>query len=152
MNHGESRKDESPCALLVEDNCLGKLGAESEIIGAKYFNLCLRTCIAEFHWYSNELVNDVLVPMDFQPFLKAVNNRTNEELEASSLNGLLKIDLGWNSDYGDLITISMKPDQIMYVSAIATWVSTMSLILPCFVFVVKQLMHKKHLRAMREGI
>ena len=152
VNHGESRKDESPCALLVEDNCLGKLGAESEIIGAKYFNLCLRTCIAEFHWYSNELVNDVLVPMDFQPFLKAVNNRTNEELEASSLNGLLKIDLGWNSDYGDLITISMKPDQIMYVSAIATWVSTMSLILPCFVFVVKQLMHKKHLRAMREGI
>lgn len=152
VNQGNRGTDESHCALLVEDNCLGKLGAKSKIIGEKYFTLCIRKCIAEFHWYSDEPENGILIPLDFQPFLKVVNTRSNEELEASSLNGLLKIDPSLNTDYGDPIKISMRPDRIMYVSAIATWVSTVALITLCLVFIVKRLLYKKYLHSTRESI
>jgi hypothetical protein len=127
-----------PCALLVEDNCLNKLGISNEFIRKKYFNLCLRSCVAELHWYSREPNSQIVVPIDYQPFLKIVNTRTGGQLKASSINGLLKIDPGENTRFGDSIKIFMRPDALMFVSALATWFSTFVLLFMCIIFFIKK--------------
>jgi hypothetical protein len=127
-----------PCALLVEDNCLNKLGIGAELIGEKYFNLCIQSCIAELLWYSREPNSQIVVPIDYQPFLKIVDTRTNRELEASSHNGLLKIDPGKNTRYGDTIKILLEPDALMLARALAAWFSTSALLFMCAMFWYKK--------------
>ena len=136
-----------PCALLVEDNCLGKLGVNSENIEKKYFKLCLRKCIAKLQWYFDEPENAMIVPLDFQPFLKVENTRTKQELKVSSSNGLLRIEPGAHTDYGDPVTISMRPDQLMMISAVSTWASTIALVSLCMVTVLKKSLDKKRLHS-----
>jgi hypothetical protein len=137
-NNGNLSRGSKPCALLVEDNCIDKLGMDSEHIGGKYFNLCLQSCVAELHWYSREPNSQIVIPIDYQPFLKIVNTRTNKELEASSINGLLKIDPGKNTRYGDSIRILLRPDALMLAMALAAWFSTSALLFMCAIFLSKK--------------
>jgi hypothetical protein len=130
--------DSRSCALLVEDDCLFKLGIDPVSIGSKYFNLCLQSCVAEIHWYSHESNSQLVVPLDYQPFFKIVNTRTNLELEASSINGLLRIDPGENTKYGDSIKILLRPDALMLTAAICTWFSAAALMLMCVLLFIKK--------------
>jgi hypothetical protein len=137
-NNDNLSRSNKLCALLVEDNCLNKLGISNEFIGKKYFNLCLQSCVAELHWYSREPNSQIVVPIDYQPFLKIVNTRTGRQLNASSINGLLKIDPGESTRFGDSIKITMRPDALMFVSALATWFSTFALLFMCVIFFIKK--------------
>ena len=137
-NNDDLSGTNKPCALLFEDNCLNKLGMVAESVERKYFNLCLKSCVAELRWYSLKPDSQIVVPIDYQPFLKIVNTRTSGQLEASSMNGLLKIDPGENTRYGDSIKISMRPDALMLVSALATWFSTLALLFICIIYLIKK--------------
>lgn len=121
----------NPCALLVDDSCLEKIGIYSKGVGEKYFSLCLRKCIAEFRWFSNESNSALVVPLDYQKFLKIENTRSKQELKSSSLNGFLKIEMDASTQYGDQILISLRPDRNMTVSVIATWISIIGILLVC---------------------
>jgi hypothetical protein len=111
------------CALLVEDDCLESLGITSEEVGKKVFNLCVRQCVANFQWYSDIGETAMVIPLDYQSFLKIENTRTNHDLKSSSFAGLLRVEKDAQTKNGDDIKISMRPDQIMMVSVFSTWIS-----------------------------
>ena len=113
--------NDAMCALLMEDNCLSKTGARSEEIGKEYFRFCLRKCVANIEWYSDEPGSSILVPLDFQSFFRIENTRTKQELRASTTNGILRIEKDIDTRTGDTITIFMKPNPIMIISVLSTW-------------------------------
>jgi len=125
------------CALLVEDNCLTNLQIDSELVSDEYFRLCLKSCIAEFQWISINRAAKIVLPLDYQPFFESVNLRTGMKLKIGSLNGLLTIDPGNDNKYGDSVRISLKPDKVMHVSAMATWASSIAWLFFCFRFLKK---------------
>jgi hypothetical protein len=125
------------CALLVEDNCLTNLQIDSESVSDEYFRLCLKSCIAEFQWISINRATKIVLPLDYQPFFESVNLRTGMKLKIGSLNGLLTIDPGNDNKYGDSVRISLKPDKVMHVSAMATWASSIAWLFFCFRFLKK---------------
>jgi hypothetical protein len=135
----------APCALLVEDKCLEKLGVSSEEVGEKVFNLCLRQCVASFHWYSDNGKTAMVVPLDYQSFLKIENTRTNHELKSSSFAGFLRVEKDASTENGDSIAISMRPDQIMMISVLSTWTSIIATISICLMPLIEKLRQKKFL-------
>ena len=139
VNNNKHDAETGTCALLVEDNCLEKLGVSSEVIGEKSFKLCLRKCIAEFRWYSDEQESAMIIPLDYQSFLKVKNTRTNVELKSSSFAGLLKVDKGVSTKRGDHIAISIKPDRIMMISVFFTWISIIATISICLMPLIEKL-------------
>jgi hypothetical protein len=143
VNNNKYDAETRPCAILVEDNCLEKLGVSSEVIGEKSFELCLRKCIAEFGWYSVEQESAMIIPLDYQSFLKAKNTRTNQELKSSSFAGFLRVEKDASTENGDRIAISMRPDQTIMISAFSTWISIVAIVSICLMPLIEKLRQKK---------
>ena len=81
----------------------------------------------------------MIIPLDYQSFLKVKNTRTNVELKSSSFAGLLKVDKGVSTKRGDHIAISIKPDRIMMISVFLTWISIIATISICLMPLIEKL-------------
>ncbi len=111
------------CPLLSSSGCIEKLGITKQISSSKnpIFRFCINGCLAHYEWASSPQAVDAVLPLDFDRTIIATRQRDGKSLIVKSHHGLLAIEPDADMMAGDDIELNIKPDGLMWISAVCTW-------------------------------
>jgi len=111
------------CPLLSSNGCIEKLGITKQIRSSKdpIFQVCVNVCLAHYEWVESFQVLSAVLPLDFDKTIIATRQRDGKSLIVKSHHGLLAIEPDADMKVGDIIELNIRPDNLMWISAVCTW-------------------------------